>query len=316
MALPKQNKLVYPTGLVTPDTDYLHIQVLKYQPPSTLTQTGNFQFRTSDQANRVFNGKNTRIEGDIFLPMPSNLSDINSVSWKDSTLNPIAADAIEQAGGLISDLSYENLKTDAGAALGQAGSRLGDIVNKYRGALEDAGLRDGLETFLVGKAVNVAGANVDLNDLISRRSGQVLNPNLELLFKGVNLRRFTYEFLFTPRTREESNTVKGIIRTFKRRMSSKSSANTGSSKGLFISSPDVFQLTFKTGLADHPFLYKHKVCALTNLDIDYTGTGTYATYEDATPVQISMRVNFSELSPIYAEDYDSDVPNPGEGVGF
>ena len=242
------SKLVYPTGLVTPDTDLLHIMVLQYEPPSTKSASGTFTFRSSDAANRVTNSKSTRILGDIFLPVPSNINDEKSVGWKDSTLNSIAADAIDQLGGVLDDLSYENLKSNAGAAFGAVGERVDQVLDKYRGALSDAGVGDALETFLVGKAINVAGANVDLNDLITRRSGQVLNPNLELLFKSVNLRRFNYSFNLTPRTRQESNTCKGIIRTFKKRMSPKSTSSTGGGRGLFISSPDVFQLQFRKGL--------------------------------------------------------------------
>ena len=43
----------------------------------------------------------------------------------------------------------------------------------------------------------------------------------------------------------------------------------------------------------------------------YTGGGTYATYEDGTPVHMKMDLSFTELNPIYAEDHD----NVG-GVGY
>ena len=296
----------------------MHIMVLKYVPPSTRTEGNNFRFSTGDSTNRATNPNDTRIQGHIYLPMPTNLNDQKSVTWRDSSLNAIAADVIQQAGNILDDLSYENLKSNAGQALGNAGSTIGSMLDKYRGALADAGVGDALESFLIGKAVNVAGANVDLNDLISRRTGQVLNPNLELLFKTITLRNFTYTFNFTPRTREESNTVKGIIRTFKKRMSPKSTSGDGNqaSNGLFISAPDVFQLAFKKGGADHPFLYTHKICALTNMSVNYTGTGTYATYEDATPVSTNMSLSFTELSPVYAEDYEGDSPGANEGVGF
>ena len=70
-----------------------------------------------------------------------------------------------------------------------------------------------------------------------------------------------------------------------------------------------------SGGEEHPFLHKHKICALTNMDVNYTGTGTYATYEDATPVQVNMTLTFTELSPIYQEDY-TENPGDDEGVGF
>ena len=51
------------------------------------------------------------------------------------------------------------------------------------------------------------------------------------------------------------------------------------------------------------------------MNVNYTGTGTYATYEDATPVSMTLNLTFTELSPVYQEDYN-DNPGADEGVGF
>ena len=45
---------------------------------------------------------------------------------------------------------------------------------------------------------------------------------------------------------------------------------------------------------------------------DMNGNGNYATYDDGTPVHIKMQMTFKETNPIYAEDYNDDVP----GVGY
>ena len=44
--------------------------------------------------------------------------------------------------------------------------------------------------------------------------------------------------------------------------------------------------------------------ALTNMSVNYTGSGTYMTYNDGVPVHMQMMLNFKELDPVYAEDYD------------
>ena len=315
MALPKQNKLMYPLGLVTPDTDHLHIAVLKYLPPKTTpSSSGAFGFISGDRANRATSAnRSTRVEGDIFLPVPQNIEDRNAVEWRRSNINSLALDAVETAKGIVSDLS---LDTSLSQSVEDVTTRVKNTLGKYKDAIQDPQVMDSLENFLVGKAVNVAGANVDIQDLISRTQGIVLNPNLELLFKSITLRQFNYSFVFTPRSRAESSEVKAIIRTFKRRMTAKSTTTADAGRGLFIGSPDVFQLTFRKGTEKHPFLHEHKICALTNMSVNYTGTGAYATYEDATPVQITMNLAFNELSPVYFEDYDSDTPGENEGVGF
>ena len=58
---------------------------------------------------------------------------------------------------------------------------------------------------------------------------------------------------------------------------------------------------------------------MTNITVNYTGAGTYATYGDATPVNIKLSLVFKEINPIYAEDYEEGNlfgNNPGPGVGF
>ena len=83
---------------------------------------------------------------------------------------------------------------------------------------------------------------------------------------------------------------------------------------LFLSSPDLFLLRYLKNGKDHPFLNSFKPCALTQLNVNYTGAGTYSTYGDSTPTNIEMRMVFKEINPIYAEDYEADTAGPG--VGF
>jgi hypothetical protein len=135
---------------------------------------------------------------------------------------------------------------------------------------------------------------------------------MELLFQGVQLRSFNFSFNLAPREEKEATAVKNIIRTFKASMAAKTSSGTGA--GLFISSPEIFQLTYKSGNKKHPFLHSFKPCALVNMMVDYTGSGVYATYEDATPVHMKLTLSFQELNPIYFEDYNK-IPLT-DGVGY
>jgi len=106
-----------------------------------------------------------------------------------------------------------------------------------------------------------------------------------------------------PRSKKESEQIKDIIRFFKSEMAAKKGAETGAAAGLFIKSPSVFKLQYMSGGKSHPFLNQFKICALTSMSVNYTGSGTYATYSDATPVHMIMTLAFQELTPIYNEDY-------------
>ena len=120
----------------------------------------------------------------------------------------------------------------------------------------------------------------------------------------------------TPRSSAEAEQIKLIIRSFKRNMAPKtgeSSGKSGSRGNLFLKSPNIFELRYRSGNQDHPFLHKFKQCFLTDVSVNYTGEGVYATYEDATPVSMILDLSFKELEPVYDVDYDSEQGQGGVG---
>ena len=103
-----------------------------------------------------------------------------------------------------------------------------------------------------------------------------------------------------------------IIRMFKQSMSvQRSTAN------LFLKAPNTYRLSFrKSSDAAHNFLPKIKECALTNFNVNYVPDGTYATFENSSMVAYELQFQFSELEPIYNDDYgklDGDADNQ---IGF
>ena len=79
----------------------------------------------------------------------------------------------------------------------------------------------------------------------------------------------------------------------------------------FLGTPNVFELTYKRGANSHPFLHSFKQCVLTDMSVNYTGEGTYAVYDDSTPVSMVLELGFKELEPIYDADYGAEP-----GVGY
>ena len=309
MAISKSKpSLQYPTNIASGDNDYLRVTVFSYEPPglSTSGEGKIFQIGGTESTREKGNGQQADYLGQIILPMPDNVSDNNAVTWDSDSLNSLALAGVDAAEKLIDNASA----TDG--SLGKVLGGLSDLGTGAANALQDSEIAGILKKALVGQALNVFGANIDAQSLVSRATGQVLNPNLELLFKGVILRQFNYSFTLTPRSQQEGQEVLRIINTFKRRMAAKSTASNGAGAGLFIKAPDVFQLKFMKGDLEHPFLYKIKQCALTNMNVTYDGAGAYATYGDGTPVKMTLQLSFRELSPVYTEDYDE----AGAGVGF
>ena len=156
----------------------------------------------------------------------------------------------------------------------------------------------GLIAYFAGQAV---GANI-----LGRTAGVTLNPNLELLFKGPNLRTFNFNFRFTPRSEKESKEVKEIIRVFKKNM-----AVQRSTSNLFLMTPRVFTLEYiynaegESAGQIHPYLNVFKPMAMTNLNVNYTPDGTYMTYnKSGSLTAYDLQMSFGELEPIYADEFD------------
>lgn len=239
----------------------------------------------------------------IKLPIPQNLSDTNQVTWGDDTLNPLEAFGVS-AGAKFVQSPGKTTKSFVDTVLkGNIGGQLGNAVKENK---------DIIAASVGGALYNALGGNVSAQGILARASGQILNPNLELLFQGANIRNFPFSFDFAPRDQREAIEVRNIIRALKESIVPATTVTNNSlTKGIFISSPRVFLISYMSGSKKHPFLNSFKPCALTDMQISYTGSGTYSTYQDGTPVHIQMNLTFKELNPIYREDYK----NVG-GVGY
>jgi len=243
----------------------------------------------------------------IELPMPQELNDSNSVTWGDDRVNAIELAGLAVAQQMMKDGvvgSIDNAQKAIRAL--NAGIKIPNLTEDTQNAIRAA---------ISGAAVGQLGGNISAQSVVTRATGQILNNNLELLFKGVNLRSFPYSITFSPRNPKEARVVKSIIRSLKMSMAAKAGEYNGGAQGIFLKSPDVFQLRYLRDGRDHPFLNNFKLCALTGLNLNYTNAGTYSSYEDGTPVNIRMDVTFKEINPIYFEDY---LPGngTGDGVGF
>ena len=264
-----------------------------------------FRAEFTDANTRIKN--NTTTKYNIELPMPQELNDSNSVTWGDDRMN-----ALELAGLAIAQKVMEeggvNAIQDSQAAIRAmlSGVELPNINSQTTNAIRAA---------ISGAAIGALGSNVSAQSVIGRSTGQILNSNLELLFQGMNLRSFPYSITFSPRSVREAQVVKAIIRSLKQSMAPKAGEYNGSAQGIFLKSPDLFQLEFLKDGDPHPFLNKFKLTALTGMAVNYTNSGTYASYEDGTPVNLRMDFTFKEINPIYFEDY---LPGNGGdgGVGY
>jgi len=310
----------YPFTEINENSDFLKIEIAKYtansltresgtSTPSVTTRTQGAQGVQSTistlKAGKPFTVKK-RTNATVI-----DIQDGNSVKYTEGSLDGLTAGAL----GVVLDAFY-NKEDNPGQVLQTMLKEATDL------GLDPAARQYFLNNLAASAANMPFGGNLTPSQLLARQTGNILNPNMELLFDGVTLRSFKFSFKLTPRNEGEAKQVKNIIKTLKQSMAPGTS-NLGFSgeasgiNGLYLSTPKIFKLNYMRGSRNHPFLHKFKECFLTDMSVNYTGEGTYATYGGAdedgggTPVSMIMDLSFKELEPIYAGDY-----NGLTGVGF
>ncbi len=298
--------LRYPLESMTDSTDYLQIDITKYQTIKERSQfggiVGSAGSRKLIKRSRVPGGLTTQSlvnKGTVLLQIPSQIQDGNSASYGEDKLNSLVGAAVGGIDQLMRDAGEKAGELDMKGAMEAGKTAVGNAL-KSSGVSVDAA-KNMITKKLAASAVGVFGGNVSVNQLLAREQGQILNPNMELLFNGPTLRNFRFSFKMTPRSQKEAEQCKLIIRTFKMNMAPKVTSGEGAS--LFLNTPNVFELRYKTGYRNHPFLHKFKQCFLTDISVNYTAEGVYATYENREPISMTMDLTFKELEPIYDIDY-------------
>ena len=284
---------VFPTSLRfgAGGQDFLKFDMMKYEPKDIAGNADSGMLGLSDRT------KDRKSIGTVILPIPGGIQDSQAVSW--------SSDSMDATQIALSNIALSAITEGIGAAADQTGKIAGNIT-KSGGDIGAA------------LATKIAGSAAGAGNLMTRTTGAVMNPNMELLFSGPNLRTFSFSFLLAPRDKKEAEIVIKIIRFFKQGMSP-----IRSKSRLFLRSPHTFRLAYKHKAArsekrnkktDHPFLNKFKECALNGFGVNYTPNGNYSTYEDGVMTAYQMTMGFQELTPVYNDDYGND-PFPNE-IGF
>ena len=324
--------LRYPMELMTQETDYLQIDIQKYIPLKNYLSTpgtgqryvtgNNFSNRAGRRTTPNLTTKPLINDGTILLPIPSDLKDVNAVKYDTDTLNGLQA-----VGAQLAEGGIEGVQKLIGTFFSKDGaSERQKILDQLKAegstalanTIAGIGGMEAVDNFankrFASQILGLFGGNVTASGLLARGNGEIINPNMELLFGGPTLRNFRFQFKMTPRNEKESQQVKLIIRAFKRNMAPMAQGGTVSSGSFFLKTPNVFNLRYRTGNKNHPFLNRFKQCFLSDMSVSYTGEGIYSTYEDGTPVSMILDLSFKETQPIYDVDYDE---RPGtEAVGY
>ena len=315
---------VYKSG-AGPSQDYMKFDMFKYTAPQSGYLGGYFNKKFDDAKVRQqktssiltkglqrtssglggVGGRNYM--GTVKMPIPNQLETSNGVSWGEGRANAFEAAAFMGTfGGIRNTLSGDSNVADLIKGIGTGAKTL---VNSL--ASGEGGDANTLISAAAAKAaLSQININVDPNQFVTRSTGKAINPNLELLFAGPKLRSFQFSFNFAPQNPEDAKIARQIMRFFKQGML----PSRGTDSDLFLLSPNVFRLAFMNNGQRIKSLNSFKICALTNCAINFTPDGMYQAYDDPSaisqPIRSIMTLGFTELSPILADDYDTESARP------
>ena len=281
-------RLRYPLELF--DTDFMRITQFKYEPLASFKQVSSQRERRADRRHK------TSI-GSVTLPIPSQLTDTNNVSWNNSTMNDLEMAGIRAGGDIM----------NSGKPLEAVQKIIDDGLTSLENNTGNA--KTLIQSLILGQ---LPGINKRPNEVLGRFAGQIINPNLELIFGGPTLRSFQYSFRLTPRNDKETQAVRSIIRFFKQGMAIKENAT-----NLFLSAPNVFQPRFynKEG-RQHTFINTIKKCACTSFTVNYVPDNTFMTLPNSSMTAYEIGMSFQEMDPIIDQDYAELDNNQDDIIGF
>ena len=279
--------IFYPDDLEGGGMDFMSYTQYRHRANSKLNNMATSGAGSFDIGRATERYRPKDILGSVSVPIQGSLKSVDKVGWGPNSLNAF------QAFGAAALTDIMKSGGDIGTALGRQLDAMVEATGQNKEELK--------ATLTAAIAQKIVGGG----RLLTRGTGAVINPNLELLFNGPELRNFSFSIRLSPRNEPETKLCQKIIRFFKQGMSVKATQN-----ALFLQSPNVFKIQYqhsikKTGEGgDHPFMNKFKMASLVNFTVDYAPDGSYMTYENGSMVAYDLGLSFTEIEPVYDSDYD------------
>jgi hypothetical protein len=172
--------------------------------------------------------------------------------------------------------------TEATGAYGMAASLINDAMNQFKGIKNIA-----TEQLTAAFMASDTGTRAAL-----KSQGSAINPQMEVFFKDVDFRTFQFDFLFTPKSPDEAQSVLAIIEAFKFHAAPEIDY-AQSAGGRYFIVPSVFDIQMYFNGQPNDKVNKYGICACETISVDYAPQ-SWVTHDDGMPVQIRMTLQFKE----------------------
>lgn len=206
-----------------------------------------------------------KIDTTISMFVPGVVQENNSVGWRTTEMG-LAGDIADTGVSMGDNLMSQNWKIFK--------DKVGEgFINTASGALQ-------------------ALTPINAKDAAELLKGSISNPYMEVVFEGVSNRTFSFTFKMTPKNRKEAEEIRKIVNVFKfhQMPEHKYPDQTG-----YLLYPSLFDITFINDYQENKWLGKISTCALTNVSVSRGGVSEYTTFDDGSPQQTTLTVDFTEL---------------------
>lgn len=133
-------------------------------------------------------------------------------------------------------------------------------------------------------------------DLGLKGMNLALNPQMEVLFTNMDFRTFQFDFLFTPRDKDEAEQVKAIVQAFKFHQ-----APELDSSGRYFIVPSMFNIKFYFQGEENKQLHRLAPAVLQTVMVDSAPQG-WVTHYDGSPVQTRLTLQFQETEIMHKKN--------------
>ena len=232
----------------------------------------------------------------ILMYMPQDIQDTFAAKWEGKKFGQITTGLISAAG---QEGNINKLK--------KAGQTLDTALDKS--------MVEAAASIVTGLAQKITGDTITAGDLFGGISGVARNPNVEVLFQNMELRTFDLTFKMTPFDENDVQRMDAIIKIFKMAMLPQYNLGEGVSPfdkknealdAGFIQVPKVCAVNFMRGSSRNHYLPRYKMCAITDVNVNYTPDNVYATFDSTgglgSTVATELKISFMETKLVFSED--------------
>ena len=248
----------------------------------------------------------------IVLPLPKNLQDNLNIKVGGDELGILGTMSAEGAKGATEfTADMANAKGRLASMFGAAKGEAGDIADDVSGT--DAAvsvLSKVTDSALFLARAGLGGIAPDVAKGIGAGVGTAINPYATLVFNGVDLKVHNFEWLLSPDTKDEADTLRQIIRTIQQEITPEMAGVIGGS---------VSEKTLGRGLLRYPsmvdcffhgidsrFFFRMKTAMISQFNVDYSPNGI-ALNKGGKPSAVRITMVMTEAAIHTKADYMPDA---------